>query len=242
MLPPAGEAWPTVFAASSARLSASGVDTSGLRRALAHGDADAGAREIDAAAGDLALLDELVERRRVGQEHVDGFAAVEAGDQRAGGRIARANAVAVGAFERRQQFVGRRFDRGRDERVDFGGCELRRSRSAALQGRRWRAWRSSLAGFHAFRLHHRGGFRRGQELDQRFGAIRVLGRRSTPLRRIPSSTARRPAAGRRCRCRAPPSARAIAGCRSRPPCGRGNCRSARPDRPGRRPIWSSSPR
>ena len=93
----------------------------GLGRALAHGDADAGAREVDAAAHDLALLDEVVDRRAVGQEDVDGFAAVKAGDQRAGRRIARADGVAVRALEGRQQFVRHRLDRGRDERVDLGG-------------------------------------------------------------------------------------------------------------------------
>ena len=93
----------------------------GLRRALAHGDADAGAAKIDAAARDLALLDELVERRGIGQEDIDRLAALEARQQRAGGRVAGANGVAVGALERRQQFIGRGLDRGRDERVDLGG-------------------------------------------------------------------------------------------------------------------------
>ena len=104
----------------------------GLGRALAHGDADAGAREVDAAAHDLALLDEAVDRRCVGQEDVDRFAALEARDQRAGRGIARADAVAVRALERRQQFVGRRLDRGRDERVDLGGPGRCRSRTSSM--------------------------------------------------------------------------------------------------------------
>ena len=93
----------------------------GLRRALAHRNADAGAAKVDAAARDLAQLDELVERRRIGQEDIDRLAALEARQQRAGRRIARSNGVAVGAFEGRQYFIGRGFDRGRDERIDLGG-------------------------------------------------------------------------------------------------------------------------
>ena len=119
-------------------------------------------------------------------------------------------------------------------RVDFGGCGCAGRDQQRSQGRRWRAYNSSLAGFHA--LAH-------FITAAAFGVVRnwisALApprswRRSKVLRRIPSSTGCPAAAGRRCRCRAPPSARAIAGCRSRPPCGRGNCRSARPDRPGRR--------
>jgi hypothetical protein len=51
----------------------------GLGRALAHSDADAGAREVGAAGHDLALLDEFVNRSAVGEEDIDRFAAVEAG-------------------------------------------------------------------------------------------------------------------------------------------------------------------
>ena len=54
-------------------------------RALAHGDADPGAREVGATRNDLALFDELVDGRAVGQENVGGLPGVEAGDQRAGG-------------------------------------------------------------------------------------------------------------------------------------------------------------
>src|SRR5262245_55834558 len=119
MLPPAGAAWPTVLAASSVRLSASGDDTSGLGAPLR----TAIPMPVRARSGshDLAPLDELVDRGAVGQEQVDGLAAVEAGDQRAGRGIARANGVAVRAREGRQQFVRRRLDRGRDEGVDLGG-------------------------------------------------------------------------------------------------------------------------
>jgi len=90
--------------------------------ALAHGDTDAGTRDVGAAGHDLVPLDEFVDRRAVGQEHVDGLAALEAGDQRAGRAIARANGMAVRALEGRQQFVRRRLDRGRDEGVDLGGA------------------------------------------------------------------------------------------------------------------------
>ena len=68
--------WATDLAARSARLSASGEPMSGLWRALAHRDADAGAGEIDAAAGDdLAMLDEVLDR--LGGE--DGEVAARAG-------------------------------------------------------------------------------------------------------------------------------------------------------------------
>jgi hypothetical protein len=65
--------WATDFAANSARFGRADV---GLVRALAHGDADAGAGEIDAAAGNhLALLDQTIDRLR-GQ---DGEVAAGAG-------------------------------------------------------------------------------------------------------------------------------------------------------------------
>ena len=67
----------------------------GFGRALAHGDPNAGTGEVGPVGHHLAPLDEFVDRRAVGQEDVDGFAAVEAGDQRAGRGIARANGVAV---------------------------------------------------------------------------------------------------------------------------------------------------
>ncbi len=93
----------------------------GPGRALAHRDADAGAREVGTASHDLALPDERVDRRAVGQEDVNRLTALEARDQRAGRRIARPDGVAVPTLERRQQFVGHGLDRGRDERVDLGG-------------------------------------------------------------------------------------------------------------------------
>jgi hypothetical protein len=93
----------------------------GMRRALAHRDADTGAAKIDAAARDLALLDELVECRRIGQEDIDRLAALETRQQCAGGRIAGADGMAVGALERRQYLIGCGLDRGRDERIDLGG-------------------------------------------------------------------------------------------------------------------------
>jgi hypothetical protein len=91
----------------------------------AHGDPDAGTGEVGPAGHHLALLDEFVDRRAVGQEDVDRFAAVEAGDQRAGRGIARANSVAVRPLEGGQQFVCRRLNRGGDERIDLGGLGRR---------------------------------------------------------------------------------------------------------------------
>src|SRR5215468_8574655 len=97
----------------------------GPGRTLAYTDADAGAREVDATTHDLALLDQAVDRWCIGQEHVDRFASLKAGQQRTGWGIARADGVAVRALERRQQFVCRRLDRGRDECVDFGSLNRR---------------------------------------------------------------------------------------------------------------------
>src|SRR5205823_14566563 len=79
MLPPEGAAWPTVIASSSARLSASSDDTSGLGAPLRTTiPMPVRARSVRPATH-LARLDELVDRRAVDQEHVDGLAAVEAG-------------------------------------------------------------------------------------------------------------------------------------------------------------------
>jgi hypothetical protein len=97
----------------------------GPGRTLAYTDADAGAREVDATTHDLALLDEAVDRWCIGQEHVDRFASLKAGQQGTGWGIARADTVAVRALERRQQFVCHRLDRGRDECVDVGGLNCR---------------------------------------------------------------------------------------------------------------------
>src|SRR5262245_52725996 len=97
----------------------------GPGRTLAYTDADAGAREVDATTHDLALLDEAVDRRRIGQEHVDRFASLKAGQQGTGWGIARADSVAVRALERRQQLVCHRLDRGRDECVDVGSLNRR---------------------------------------------------------------------------------------------------------------------
>ena len=57
MLPPAGEAWPTLRAASSARLSASGDDTSGLGAPFFTQMPMPVRASVDAAGRDLALLD-----------------------------------------------------------------------------------------------------------------------------------------------------------------------------------------
>jgi hypothetical protein len=54
-------AWPS----STARCSRVGRRHVGLGRALAHGDTDAGTREVSAAGHHLAPLDELVDRRAV---------------------------------------------------------------------------------------------------------------------------------------------------------------------------------
>jgi hypothetical protein len=49
----------------------------GLGRALAHGDADAGARDVGAGGRDLALLDQLVERLAVHDDEIGRLAGVQ---------------------------------------------------------------------------------------------------------------------------------------------------------------------
>jgi hypothetical protein len=120
MLPPVGAAWPTLLAASNACLSASGEDTSGLGAPLRTAMPIPVRAEVAAARNDLSLPDKLVDRRTIGHENVGGLAGVEAGDQRAGGAVTRAEGVAVLPLEARQQFVHRRLQRGRNERVDLG--------------------------------------------------------------------------------------------------------------------------
>ena len=66
MPPPAGAVWPIGFRREQrCACSASADDTSGLGAPLRTRDADAGARDVGAAGRDLALLDQLVEHRRV---------------------------------------------------------------------------------------------------------------------------------------------------------------------------------
>ena len=80
MLPPAGAAWPTLLAASNACLSASGEDTSGLGAPLRTAmPIPVRARSVRTKRNDLALFDELVDGRAVGQENVGGLPGVEAG-------------------------------------------------------------------------------------------------------------------------------------------------------------------
>ena len=92
-----------------------------LRRALAHANADAGGGEIDAAGHDLAFADQLVDRLAAGEEDIRGLAGFEMLEQRAGRRVERANGVAACALERRNDFIGDRLERGRDESIDLGG-------------------------------------------------------------------------------------------------------------------------
>ena len=119
--PPAGAVWPMDFAASSARLSAVGRRHVGLGRALAHGDADAGARDVGAAERDLALLDQVVQHLLVHDDEISRLAAVETAGEPAGGSVDDAEHVPAGAFERRREFLDRRVHGGGDHGVDLGG-------------------------------------------------------------------------------------------------------------------------
>ena len=124
MLPDCGDGNATDFAASSARLSASAVETSGFGAPLRTHSPDPGAREIDTRADDLAVADQLVDLALLSLRKTSiRLTRLDARDQQhAGGRVAGANGVAaVAPLERRQQFVGRRLDRGREESVDLGG-------------------------------------------------------------------------------------------------------------------------
>jgi len=98
----------------------------GLGRALAHGDADAGARDVGAAAHDLALLDQLVERLAVDDDEIGRLAGVQTPREPAGGSIGDAEHVPIGALERRREFVDRRLHGGSDHGVDLGS--VRRAR------------------------------------------------------------------------------------------------------------------
>src|ERR1700685_1832636 len=62
-------------------------------RALAHTDADAGARDSGRVGQDLALPDQIVERAAVDDDHVGGLAADEASGNAAGRSIAHAGGV-----------------------------------------------------------------------------------------------------------------------------------------------------
>src|SRR5215472_12963215 len=106
MLPPAGAAWPTVLAASSARLSASGDDTSGLGAPLRTAmPMPVRARSVRPATTLPRLMSSSIAVLSVRN--------TSTGSPR--------SKRGISALEGRQQFVRRRLDRGRDEGVDLGG-------------------------------------------------------------------------------------------------------------------------
>src|SRR5215831_2998994 len=139
--PPAGAVWVMDFAASRRR-------HVGLGRALAHGDADAGARDVRAAAHDLALLDQLVERLAVHDDEIDRLAGVQAAGEPAGGSIGDAEHVPIGALERRRELVDRRLHGGGDHGVDLGGVRRARGHDQRSRGRD-RACAHDTSSYHA---------------------------------------------------------------------------------------------
>src|SRR4029077_7263377 len=98
------------------------------RRALAHTDADAGARDIGRVGQDLALPDEIVERAAVDDDHVGRLAADEAAGNAAGRAKTHGDGVAGVAFELWHEVVDGRLHGGCDQRLDLR--RLRRNRGA----------------------------------------------------------------------------------------------------------------
>src|SRR6202035_5049375 len=97
-------------------------------RALAHADADAGARDSGRAGQDFALPDEVVERAAVDDDHVSRLAADEAPGDAAGRAVAYGDGVPGVAFKLWHEVVDRRFHGGCDQRMDLR--RLRRNRGA----------------------------------------------------------------------------------------------------------------
>jgi hypothetical protein len=99
----------------------------GLGRALAYGDADAGARDVGVAERDLALLDQVVQHLALHDDEISRLAAIETAGEPAGGSIDDAEHVPAGAFERWREFLDCRVHGGGDHSVYLHG--IRRARA-----------------------------------------------------------------------------------------------------------------
>ena len=121
----------------------------GLRRARAHGDADAGAHEIDTAAGDeLALLDEVVDAGARHDHQVGDLAALHPAHDAGGAGPGRRHLVLGCALELRDQLEIGLLDGIRAQDLEFscvrhacnhqeaGGAERRGAERFCFHGRR----------------------------------------------------------------------------------------------------------
>src|SRR5690348_16810873 len=97
----------------------------GLRRALAHGNADAGAGEVNPAAGDeRALLEQLIGEIGRPDDEIAGDTRTYLRNKLRPGDEGDADLVAARAFEYRDDLVQRLFERGRAVDHDFSGACL----------------------------------------------------------------------------------------------------------------------
>ena len=105
-------------------MSASGEENVRPGRALAHGNSDAGAREIRAARDHFALFHKLVEPGVSEDYEIGGLAISQPLRDAARWPVGDAQRVTAGALELRHQLRHRRFYRSADQRMDLGRSDV----------------------------------------------------------------------------------------------------------------------